>query len=59
MMSKKKQGVAPGPGKAQCSSVGDYQDREVGRVDWGTGGGKRAYGTFGEGGSWKREIIEM
>ena len=57
MMPKNKEGEAPGSGKTQCSSVGDYQDREVGRVDWGTGGGKRAYGTFGEGGSWKRENI--
>ena len=31
MMPKKKEGVAPGPGKAQGSSVGEYQDREVGR----------------------------
>ena len=31
MMPKKKEGEAPGSGKTQCSSVGDYQDREVGR----------------------------
>ena len=31
MMPKKNEGVAPGPGKAQCSSVGEYQDREMGR----------------------------
>ena len=35
MMSKKKEGVAPGSGNAQCSSVGEYQNREVGRGGWG------------------------
>ena len=30
MMPKKKDGEGPGPGKAQCSSVGGYQDREMG-----------------------------
>ena len=30
-MSKKEERVAPGPGKAQCSSAWEYQDREVGR----------------------------
>ena len=34
MMSKKKEGMAPGSGKAQCSSVGQYQNREVGRGGW-------------------------
>ena len=29
--AKKKKEVAPGPGKAQFSSVGEYQDREVGK----------------------------
>ena len=28
-----------------------------GRVDWGTDGGKRAYGTYGEGGTGKGKII--
>ena len=57
MMSKKKERVAPGPGKARCSSVGEYQDREVEEVDWGTGGGKRAHVTFGKWGTRKGEII--
>ena len=57
MISKKKEGVVPGPGKAQCSSVGEYQDREMGRVDGGTSGGKRAYRTLGEWGARKGEII--
>ena len=30
MMSKKKEGEAPGPGKARCSSVEKYQDRKAG-----------------------------
>ena len=57
MMSKKKEGEAPGSGRVQCISVGEYQNREVGGVDGGAGGGKRAYGTFGERGSRKGEII--
>ena len=57
MMSKKNGGVTPGSGKGQCSSVGEYQNREVGRGGWGNGGGKRAYMTFGEGGARKGEII--
>ena len=38
MMPKKKVGVTPDPGKAQCSSVGEYQNREVGRVGLGNRG---------------------
>ena len=34
MMSKKNGGVAPGYGKTQCNSIGQYQDREVGRGGW-------------------------
>ena len=30
MMSKKEEGEAPGPGKARCSSIGEYQGREMG-----------------------------
>lgn len=56
MISRKKEGVASGSGKAQCSSIGEYQKREVGRVLRGTGEGNRAYGTFWEGGSRKGEI---
>ena len=33
------------------------QDREVGGVDWGTGKGKRAYGTYPEGKTGKGKII--
>ena len=51
MMSKKNGGVAPGPGKAQCSSIGKYQNREVGRVGWGVQGDGR--GLMGLWGSWK------
>ena len=31
-MMSKKEGGALGPGEAQCSSVGEYQDREAGRA---------------------------
>ena len=33
-MSKKNGGVAPGSGKTQCSSIGEYQNREVGKGRW-------------------------
>ena len=51
------EGVAPG--KAQCSSVGEYHDREVERVDWGTGEGKRAMGLSGRGDPGKGKSLEM
>ena len=35
----------PNPGKAQCSSVREFQVRKVGRGGLGNRGGKRAYGT--------------
>ena len=35
MRSKKNGGVAPGYGKTQCSSIGQNQNREVGRGGWG------------------------
>ena len=38
MMPKKKEGETPGSGKAQCNSVGGYQDREVGRGGLGNRG---------------------
>ena len=57
MMSKKNGGVVPGSRKTQCNSIGEYKNREVGRIRWGNGGGKRAYGTFGEWGARKGEII--
>ena len=56
MIPKKKEGEAPISGKAHCSSVEEYQDREVGSVVWGTMGGRMAYGTF-KGGSTKGKII--
>ena len=34
MRYTKKGGVAPGSGKTQCSSIGEYQNREVGRGGW-------------------------
>ena len=57
MMSKKKEGVAPGPGKAQCSSVGEYQDREVGRGWLGNRGREEGLWDFPEWGSRKGELI--
>ena len=38
MRSKKNGGVAPGSGKTQCNSIGEYQNREVGRSRWGNRG---------------------
>ena len=55
MMPKKKEGVAPGPREAQCSSVGEYQEG----IDWGTGGGDMAYGIFGGGKPGKGKSFEM
>ena len=51
MMSKKKEGVAPGSRKAQCSSVGKYQNRVVGMGGGGVQGDGR--GLMGLWGSWK------
>ena len=34
MMSKKNREVAPGSGKTQCSSVGEFQNREARRGGW-------------------------
>ena len=34
MMSKKNGGVAPGSGKTQCKSIGEFQNREMGRGGW-------------------------
>ena len=57
MIPKKKEVEGPDPGKTWSSIVGEYQDREIGGGDWGMGGGKGAYGTYGEGGTRKGEII--
>ena len=37
MMFKKNGGVAPGSGKTQCKSIGEFQNREVGRGGWNRG----------------------
>ena len=37
MMYKKNGGVAPGSGKTQCSSIGQIQNRELGRGGSGSG----------------------
>ena len=34
MMSEQNEGVAPGSGKIQYSSIGQYQNREVERGGW-------------------------
>ena len=38
MMPKKKEGEAPSPRKAQCSRLGEYQERGAGRGSWGNKG---------------------
>ena len=58
MMSKIKENVTSGSVKAQCSSIVEYQIGKQEGVDWGTGGGKRAYGTFGEGEPGKGKSFE-
>ena len=59
MIPKKKEGEGPGTGKDCSCIVGEYQDREVGRVDWRMGWGKRAYGTYGEGWTGKEKSFAM
>ena len=51
MMLKKKEGMAPGPGKAQCSSIGEYQKREVGRGELGNRGREEGLWDFWGGGN--------
>ena len=53
MRYKKNGGVAPGSGKTQCRT-GKWEG-----VDGGEGGGKRAYGTFGERDQGKGKSFEM
>ena len=55
MMPKKKGEVAPGPGKAQCSSVVEYQDREVGRGGLGNSGREEGLWDFWGGRIQERE----
>ena len=60
MMSKKNGGVAPGSGKTQCSSIGQSQNREVGRGGWGNRGEKRGLmGLLGSGETGKGKSFEM
>ena len=56
-MSKKKEGVAPGSGKAQCSSVGQYRNRELGMGGWGNREREEDLWDFRECGTRKGEII--
>ena len=46
MMSKKNRVVVPGSRKARCSSVGQYQNREVGRGRWGNRGREKDLWNF-------------
>ena len=57
MMPKKKKGMAPGPGKAQCSSAGKYQNRKVGRGGWGNKEREEGLWDLLGGGSRKGEVI--
>ena len=57
MMSQKNGGVVLGSGKTQCNSIGEFQNREMGRGGWKNRGWERAYGTCGEWGPRKGEII--
>ena len=57
MMPKKKEEEAPGTGKALCSRVGEYQDREAGRGWLGNSGREEDLWDFLGGGSRKKEII--
>ena len=55
MMPKKKEGVATVPGRAQCSSVREYQDREVGRGGLGNRGREEGLWDFRGGEIQERE----
>ena len=56
MMSKKNGGVAPVSGKTQCSSIGEYKNRDMGKRRWGNRV-REVYGTFGEWGATKKKIL--
>ena len=56
-MMYKKTEEWPGSRKTQCISIGQNQNKEVGRGGWENGGRKRAYGTFGEWRARKGKII--
>ena len=57
MMAKKKEGETPGPGKAQGSSVGKYQYREVERGGLGNRGRDEGLWDFRGVGARKGKII--
>ena len=57
-MPKKMEEEVPGSGKAQCSSVGEYQDREMGRGWLGNRGREEGLGTMDELG-YLKEGLEM
>ena len=59
MMSKKKEGVAPGSRKAQCSSIGQYQNRGVGKGRWGNREGRGLMGLLRSRESEKANSFEM
>ena len=53
-------GVAPGSGKTQCSSIGQNQNKEVGRGRWGDQGeGRGLKGLSGSGRPEKGKSFEM
>ena len=61
MMSKENEGVAPGSGKTQCKSIGEFQNREVGRGRWKNRGreGRGLMRLVGSGDPEKGKSFEM
>ena len=57
MMSKKNGGVAPGSGKTQCNSIGEYQNKEVGRGRWRNRGREEGLWDLWGVGTQEEEII--
>ena len=57
MMPNKKEGVDPGSGKAQSLSVREYQNREVGKGEWGNS--EREKGMWDLWGAGKQKKREM
>ena len=52
---KNKEGEGPGPRKAWCSNVGDYQDREMGGSCLGNVQREEGLWDLWRGGNWERE----